>query len=70
MKRFYSVINKAKITCENSSFQINNHFVHADKMVNLAKVAVIKNYDYNLNRYVCYLIIKNINYGKEKKINK
>ena len=34
-RKFMGVIEKAKITCENSSQIVENHFVSSDKMVDL-----------------------------------
>ena len=58
-RKFDSVINKAKIACENSKAVVSDHFVGVDKMIELAKNAKRKVNDYRLSRYACYLIAQN-----------
>ena len=58
-RKFDSVINKAKIACENSKAVVSDHFVGVDKMIELAKNAKRKVNDYRLSRYGCYLIAQN-----------
>lgn len=50
------VINKAKISCEKSWQDIDNHFAQVDENIK----------DYKLSRYACYLIIQNANPSKEE----
>ena len=57
--KFMNVINKAKISCENSDNNIRYHFSHVGKMILIAKGAKRKVYDYKLSRYACYLIAQN-----------
>ena len=47
---------KAKISCENSSINVFNHFIDIDKMVQIGSGAERKQNDYRLTRYACYLI--------------
>ena len=58
-RKFEGVIEKAKNACENSGYEISEHFVGADKMVNIGSGAVRKQNDYHLSRYACYLIAQN-----------
>ena len=58
-QRFSNVINKAVENCKNSNYNVSDHFIGADKMINLAKGAQRKVLDYKLSRYACYLIILN-----------
>ena len=63
-RKFEGVIRKAKIACEKSGYNILDHFVGADKMVEIGSGAVRKQDDYKLSRYACYLIAQN---GDSKK---
>ena len=58
-RKFEGVIEKAKIACENSNLNILEHFVGADKMVQIGSGAERKQKDYKLTRYACYLIAQN-----------
>lgn len=64
-RNFIKVINKAKEACENSSNDIDNHFVEFNKMVELGSSAKRKIEDYKLTRYACYLIVQNADSKKE-----
>jgi len=57
-QKFQNVINKAIVSCFNSNFQVNDHFIHADKIVKtgLSEKKII---DFRLSRYACYLIVQN-----------
>ena len=57
--KFMNVINKAKISCENSGNNVRYHFSHVGKMILIAKGAKRKVGDYKLSRYACYLIAQN-----------
>jgi len=48
----------AKIVCENSKINVNDHFVQVDKMINLPNSAKRKIKDYMLSIYACNLIHK------------
>ena len=58
---FYTVIEKAKIACQNSEITDNDHFVVSNKMVEIGSGAKRKQKDYKLTRYACYLIAQNAN---------
>ena len=64
-RKFVNVINKAKIACQNSDQQINDHFVQVDKMVRIGSGAKRNVGDLHLSRYACYLIIQNADPKKE-----
>ena len=64
-RKFNGVIEKAKIACDNSSINVNDHFVAADKMVKIGSGALRKQVDYKLSRYACYLIVQNADSRKQ-----
>ena len=59
------LIEKAKIACQESNYNINDHFAEQRKMIKLAKGAIRKVLDYKLSRYACYLIVQNGDSRKE-----
>ena len=58
-RKFSGVIGKAKAACNNSEIKASDHFVQADKMVEIGSGAKRKQIDYELSRYACYLIVQN-----------
>lgn len=62
-ENFEVVIEKGKITCNNSGQEIQYHFAETTKMIKIAsgtdKEAIRKIKDYKLSRYACYLIAQN-----------
>lgn len=58
-RKFEGVIEKAKEACENSDMNETDHFVCADKMVQIGSGAERIQRDYKLTRYACYLIAQN-----------
>ena len=58
-RRFENVIQKAIKSCENSNINTLDHFVSADKMVEIGSNTKRKVSDYKLSRYACYLIAQN-----------
>ena len=64
-RKFEGVVLKAMNACEGSKNQVLDHFVGADKMINLAKGGKRKIIDYILSRYACYLIVQNCDPRKE-----
>jgi len=64
-RRFESVINKAKITCDNSDVDINRHFANVGKMLINVNGGERKINEYKLSRYACYLIAQNADPRKE-----
>ena len=58
-RKFVGIIKKAMNACKVSDYMISEHFVGADKMINLGKGGQRKVSDYKLSRYACYLIAQN-----------
>ncbi|HLC74888.1 MAG TPA: DNA damage-inducible protein D [Candidatus Nanoarchaeia archaeon] len=58
-RNFFSVIDKAKITCITSGQKPADHFVDANKMIALGKSANREVDDIMLTRYACYLTAQN-----------
>ena len=56
---FNKVINKAKISCQNSGNEIVNHFRDVTKMVPVGSGAHVPVIDILLDRYACYLVAQN-----------
>lgn len=51
--------------CNNSNINVLDHFVQADKMVEIGSGAKRKQVDYELSRYACYLIVQNADARKK-----
>ena len=64
-QNFEKIINKAKISCENSKINELDHFTGINKMVQIGSGAERKQQDYKLTRYACYLIAQNGDSRKE-----
>ena len=64
-RNFKVVIDKAIMSCKNSEFNVFNHFVEVNKMIELGKTAKRKILDYKLSRYAFYLIVQNADPSKE-----
>lgn len=58
-RKFERVIEKAKLACQNSDVNVNDHFVGSDKTIKMPKNAEKKIADMKLTRYACYLIAQN-----------
>ena len=58
-RKFEGVIQKAKKACKSSDINTLDHFVGADKMVQIGSGAERVQKDYKLTRYACYLIAQN-----------
>ena len=58
-RKFVGVMKKAINSCKTSNYVVSDHFVGADKMINLGKGGQRKVSDYKLSRYACYLIAQN-----------
>ena len=59
------LIERAKVVCQESKYNINDHFASHRKMIKIAKGATRKVIDYKLSRYAYYLIVMNGNPQKE-----
>jgi len=64
--KFKGVIDNAKVSCTNSGFNIEDHFVESDKKVMLGSKAQRIIEDILLTRYACYLIAQNGDSRKEE----
>lgn len=63
-ENFMKVIDRAKLSCRNSGFEIEYHFPEVRKIVE-AGATKKKIIDYELSRYACYLIVQNGDPRKE-----
>ncbi len=64
-RKFEGVVQRAMKACENSDINALDHFVGADKMVQIGSGAERMQKDYKLTRYACYLIAQNGDPRKE-----
>ena len=64
-ERFSNALEKAKISCKECGYSIDDHFPGAGKMIIVAKGAKRKIKDYKLSRYACYLIAQNADSRKK-----
>ena len=64
-QNFKKIIEKAKISCENSDINVFDHFTDVSKMVQIGSGAEKEVKDYKLTRYACYLIAQNGDPRKE-----
>ncbi len=55
------LIERAKISCKKSKYNVDDHFALYRKMVGIASKTQRKVIDYKLFRYACYLIVMNGN---------
>lgn len=58
-RNFVEAIERAKLACKNSGFDIDNHFADVSKTIEMPKGAHKDIPDYMLSRYACYLIVMN-----------
>lgn len=58
-QNFEKIINKSKISCENSDISVFEHFIDVNKTIKMPKGAEKTIVDYKLTRYACYLIAQN-----------
>ncbi|MCK9467368.1 MAG: DNA damage-inducible protein D [Candidatus Absconditabacterales bacterium] len=56
---FWDVLQKAKISCNNSGYLISDHFADVRKTIKMPKGATKEIADFMLTRYACYLIAQN-----------
>jgi len=64
-QNFHRIIKIAMDNCKNSNYDISNHFIDVNKMINLAKNAIREIRDYKLTRYACYLVVLNCDSRKK-----
>lgn len=62
---FSKVVEKAKVSCGNSGFNVTDHFLDVGKMVKIGSGAEREKNDLVLSRYACYLIAQNGDPSKE-----
>jgi DNA-damage-inducible protein D len=65
-RNFLGIIEKAQITCKTAGFSVNDHFVNANKTIDMPKGAKREIEDIILTRYACYLIAQNGDPRKEE----
>ena len=58
-QNFEKIIDKAKISCENSGIRVFEHFTDVNKLSKRANNAEVEIKDYKLTRYACYIIAQN-----------
>ena len=58
-QNFEKIIDKAKISCENSGISVLEHFTDISKLSKRANNAEVGIKDYKLTRYACYIIAQN-----------
>ena len=58
-QNFEKIIDKAKISCQNSNISVFEHFTDVSKLSKRANNAEVEIKDYELTRYACYLIAQN-----------
>ena len=64
-RNFVEAIERAKLACKNSGFDIDDHFADVSKTIDMPKGAHKDIPDYMLSRYACYLIVMNGDPRKE-----
>jgi len=60
-----NLIERAKVTCKESKYSVDDHFAVQRKMVDIGSKTKRIIQDYKLSRYACYLIVMNGNPKKE-----
>ena len=64
-RRFFDTIERAKLACANSGYDVDDHFADVGKMVEIGSGAQREVDDVILSRYACYLIVMNGDPRKE-----
>ena len=64
-RHFKPVIDRAKEACNNSGYEVLDHFEDILDMIELGKGAKRETENVKLSRYACYLIVQNADPGKE-----
>ena len=58
-QNFEKIIDKLKLSCQNSDISVFEHFTDVNKTIKMPKGAEKTIVDYKLTRYACYLIAQN-----------
>ena len=61
----FSKCNRAKESCKNSKFNLDEQLVEVNKLSKRNNNAVANIQDFKLSRYICYLIVQNADPKKE-----
>ena len=64
-RNFLKVLSKAKDSCINSGFNVDEQLVEVNKLSKRNNNATTNIQDYKLSRYICYLIVQNADPSKE-----
>ena len=64
-RRFADAIERAKVACESSGFNVSDHFANVGKMIALGKGGQRKIDEIAMTRYGCYLTVQNGDPNKE-----
>jgi DNA-damage-inducible protein D len=64
-ENFSKAIERAKKACENTGYDVSDHFREVTKMVEVGSGAEREIEEYELSRYACYLIVMNSDPSKE-----
>ena len=64
-RNFLKVLDKAKESCYNSKFNVDEQLVEVNKLSKRNNNAIVNIQDYKLSRYICYLIVQNADPSKE-----
>lgn len=65
-RQFRDTVEKAKLACQNSGINVQNHFADVRNKVQIGSGAIRDVEDYNLSRYACYLTAMNGDPRKEE----
>ena len=64
-RNFLKVLNKAKVACKKSGFNVDEQLVEVNKLSKRNNNANVNIQDYKLSRYICYLIVQNADPSKK-----